>query len=98
MRRRLDVLNAAARRQILRRDVLPRLAVVARDVEGTIVRARPDHARLELGLADGVKRGVELLARDVARERYAAAALRFTRRIRREVRGDLFPVHAAVLG
>ena len=33
MRRRLDVLHASARRKILRRDVGPRLSIVARDVE-----------------------------------------------------------------
>jgi hypothetical protein len=41
----LDGLDAAARWQAGRRDVLPRLAVVARHVHGAVVGADPEHAR-----------------------------------------------------
>ena len=75
VRRRLDVLHAAAGRQILRRDVRPGLAVVARDVERPVVRAGPDHALLERRFRDRVERAVELFAGDVARDRLAARAL-----------------------
>ena len=62
-------------RQVLRRDVRPRLAVVARHVERAVVRAGPDDARLRRRLGDRVQRAVELLARHVARDRLAARAL-----------------------
>ena len=77
-------------RQILRRDVRPRLAVVARDVERTVVGARPDHPALERRLGDRVERAVELLAGDVAGDRLAARALA-ARRIGGQVGGDLAP-------
>ena len=67
--------DASARREILRRDVLPRLPVVARDVERPVVRAGPDDALLERRLRDRVERAVELLTGHVARDRLAARAL-----------------------
>src|SRR5262249_55591711 len=94
VRRRLDVLHASAVGQILRRDVLPTLAVVARDEERTVVRAGPDHARLELRLADRVERAIELLTGHIACDGFAAAALT-ARGFGGEIGRDLLPVDAA---
>ena len=95
MRRRLDVLDAPARRQVLRRDVLPRLAVVAGHVDGPVVGADPEHAALELRLAHRVDRRVDLLARDVARDRVARHDLVLLL-VCRQVRADHLPRHAVV--
>ncbi len=95
MRRRLDPLHPPALRQVARSDVRPRAAVVARDVERTVVRARPDHARLVRRFRDRVQRAVKLLARHVARDRLAARALA-ARRVACQIRTDRLPRHAQV--
>src|SRR3989442_12590900 len=97
MRRRLYVLHAPARRQVFRRDVQPRLPVIASDLERAVVRAGPDHALFERRLRDRVQRAVEFFAGDVASDRLAADALT-TRRMRSEVGRDLLPRHAFVAG
>src|SRR6266850_6788091 len=95
MRRGLDVLYAATRRKILRRDIGPRLSVVARDVKGTIVRTGPDHALFERRFRNCVERAVELLAGDIASDRLAAHALAALR-VCREVRRYCFPRHTPI--
>ena len=52
VRARLDVLHAAARRQVLRRHVGPRLAVVARHVDQAVVRSGPDQALLQRSIRE----------------------------------------------
>src|SRR5262249_15057692 len=95
MRRRLDVLDTASRRQILRRDVRPGLAVIAGEVEWTIVRADPDHAFFERRFRNRVKRAVELFAGNVARDRFAAGPLTATG-MRSKIGRNLFPRHTFV--
>src|SRR4029077_13470567 len=75
----------------------PGLAVVARDVERTVVRAGPDDTRLRARFADRVQRAVYLFTRGVARDRSPAAQLLRALRIPREVRRDLLPRAAAIL-
>ena len=94
-RRRLDVLHAAASRQIFRRDIGPRLAVVARDVKRPVVRARPDDTDLERRLGDRVQRAVNLFTGHITRDRLAAPALT-ARGLRRQIRRDLFPRYTLV--
>src|SRR6266487_4565657 len=47
MWRVLDGVDAPSWRQILRRDVFPRLAVVSRHPHGTVVRSGPEDSRFE---------------------------------------------------
>ena len=65
MRRVFDVLHASARGQA-GRDVLPRFAVVARDVNGAVIGAHPDDAALQPRFDHRVDRRVDLFAGDVA--------------------------------
>ena len=95
MRRIFDRVDAAARRQIFRRHVLPRLAAVSRDVHGAIVRSRPEHAGLEARRAHRVQRRVHFLARHVARDRLARRHLAL-RSVRGHVRTEPRPVQTAV--
>src|SRR4030095_4943134 len=94
--RRLDEPPGATGRKIFRRDVRPRLSVVAGDEERPIIRARPDHTGLELRFADRVERAVDLLTGHIARDRLSASALAACR-VRGEVWADSLPRDAAVL-
>ena len=94
VRRILDGLDARAD-QILRRHVLPGLAVVARDADRAVVGADPDHAALEARLDHRVDRRVDLFAGDVARDRIARDDL-ILRFLRRQVGADDVPRDALV--
>src|SRR5678815_4030036 len=96
MRGRVDALHATARRLGFRRDVRPRLPVVARDVERAVVRAGPDHAGLERRLLDRVDHAVVLFARDVDRDRLTGWAVLVLRVVRRQVRRELLPRYPLV--
>ena len=75
MARHIDVLHPTTGRHRWWRDLGPGETVVARDMHRPVVRARPDHARLDRRFLDRVQRGVVLLAGHVARDRAAADAL-----------------------
>ncbi len=75
MRRRIDVLDAAASWKIFGSDVGPCLAIVARDIERAIITAGPDYALFQRGFRNRIKRAVELFAGNVARNRLAARTL-----------------------
>src|SRR6185295_6920499 len=92
---RLDILDAAAGRQVLRCDVGPILSVVARHVHQPVVRSGPEQALLHRRFADCVKRAVYLLAGRVARDRGSARLLRLARRIGCQIGTDLLPGHTA---
>ena len=74
--RGLDRLDAAARRQVRRRDVRPGLAVVSGYVDGSVIGPHPDEASLKWRFLHGVKRAIELLAGYVASDRTAGHHLR----------------------
>ena len=90
VRRRLDPRHTPTVFEALRRHARPRLAIVTRDRKRAVVRTGPDHALFQRRLRNRVQRAVELLARHVARNRLATAALA-TLREPREVWGDLLP-------
>ncbi len=93
--RRVDVLDAAAGREIGRRDVLPGLAVVARHVDRPIVGADPDHAPLERRFVHRVDARIDLLAGDVTGNRAARHHL-IRLLVRGQVRADHLPRHPVV--
>ena len=93
-RRVLDGLDARAD-QFLGRHVLPRLAVVARHADRSVVGAHPDHALLKARLDHRVDSRVDLLARHVARDRIARDDL-VLRLLGRQVRADDLPGDALV--
>ena len=95
MRRVFDGLHATAGRKIGRRHLLPRLPGVARDVHRAVVRADPQHALLEARLGHRVDAAVDLLTRDVARDRGAWRDL-LVGLVRRQVVADDLPGHAFV--
>ncbi len=71
MRRRLDRIDPATRRQPARRHVLPALAAILRNVHGAIVGAGPDDAGPHRRFANAVERAVVLLAGDITSDRTA---------------------------
>ena len=95
VRRILDRVHAAAGRQTGRRHVLPRLAVVARHPDRAVVGTGPEDARLEPRRSHRVERGVHLFTRHVARDRLARYHVTLGA-VRRHVRAEARPVHAAV--
>ncbi len=95
MRRRLDRIDPATRRQAARRHVLPALAAVLRHVHGAIVGAGPDDAGPHCRFANAVERAVVLLAGDVASDRAAGDDLRIVLE-RGQVGRDRLPGLAAI--
>ena len=75
MRAGLDVLHAAAGCESFGSDVCPGFAVVAGDVDQTVVRAGPDEPFFDGRFADGVEGAVDLFAGHVASDGLAADAL-----------------------
>ena len=95
MRRVFDRVHSAARRQVPGRHVLPCPAVVARDVHRSVVRAGPEHVRIEPRRAHRIERRVHFFACHVARDRLARRHLPLGS-VRGDVGAEARPVQAAV--
>src|SRR6185312_13539272 len=93
--RRFDHRHATPRRDRRRRDIVPRLAVVARDLNETIVGADPDHWHENGRWRDGVDDAALAVAIDL-RGRRGVERGRHARIGAREIVADLRPALGAV--
>ena len=94
VRRVFDGLDAGTD-EILRRHVLPGLAVIACHADRSVVGAHPDHAALETRFDHRVDRRIHLFTGHVSRDRIARHDL-ILRLLRREVGADDVPRDALV--
>jgi hypothetical protein len=94
-RRGVDDADAAKVRHVLRRDVRPRRAAVAGDVNQSVVRARPDRLPIHLARRNREDHAIDLGAVHVTRDRAAGRSHRL-RIVTRQVTRQRRPVLAAV--
>src|SRR5687767_15846458 len=97
MRRVLNILHATTGGQVFWRHVFPGLSIIARDMDGSVIRTGPDDAALQPGCLDRIKRTVDFFARNIPRDRLARNHL-LIRFVGREVGADSLPVHPIICG
>ena len=96
MRRNLDRVDLAVL-DVVRSNVGPRLAIITREIDQSIVATGPDRALFVFRFDHVVDRAVDLTTCTFIRDRCTTVSL-LVIFVTRQVRTDLLPRHAAILG